>query len=101
MLLPRLVDGEGAEALMESLSTPQRDVLLRKLGRYGSVFFGARNGKYELDLADPLHRECARRLASRSSAERRWCLQQLPDELPVPPEGAPFILDQPPVTKPT
>ena len=87
--------------MMEPLSTPQRDVLLRKLGRYGSVFFGARNGKYELDLSDPLHRECARRLASRSSAERRWCLEHLPEELPVPPEGAPFILDQPPITKPT
>ena len=32
ILLPRLVDGEGAEALMEPLSTPQQDVLLRKLG---------------------------------------------------------------------
>ena len=101
ILLPRLVDGEGAEALLEPLSTPQQSVLLRKLGRYGSVFFGARNGKYELDLSDPLHRECARRLASRSSAERRWCLSNLPEELPAPPEGAPFILDQPPITKPT
>ena len=63
ILVPRLVDDEGAEALIEPLSTPQQDVLLRKLGRYGSVFFGARNGKYELDLSDPLERECARRLA--------------------------------------
>ena len=101
ILLPRLVDDEGAEALMEPLSTPQQSVLLRKLGRYGSVFFGARNGKYELDLSNPLQRERARRLASRSSAERRWCLEQIPEELPAPPEGAPFILDQPPITKPT
>ena len=85
----------------QPLSKPQQSVLLRKLGRYGSVFFGARNGKYELDLSDPLHQECSRRLASRSSAERRWCLEQMPEELPVPPEGAPFILDQPPITKPT
>ena len=48
ILLPRLVDDEGAQALMEPLSTPQQSVLLRKLGRYGSVFFGAQNGKYEL-----------------------------------------------------
>ena len=97
VLIPRLLDPEGAEALVEELSAPQCDVLLNTLGRYACVFFGALNGRYALDLADPLEREVARRLAAKSAYERRWCLAQTGDELPIPPEGAPFVLDQPPV----
>ena len=71
ILLPRLVDDEGAEALVEPLSTPQQSVLLRKLGRYGSVFFGARNGKYELDhqtRSTGNARGASRRVPRRSAA---------------------------------
>ncbi|KAH8098494.1 hypothetical protein JL720_1440 [Aureococcus anophagefferens] len=92
MLLPRVIDNNCVEALVDAnLSLKQRRELHRKLGNFLPPLFNSFNGHYVLDLAREKDRVCAMRLAAHSFKERLRrgaCRTSLGDSGP---EGAPFI----------
>ncbi|KAH8067720.1 hypothetical protein JL721_7274 [Aureococcus anophagefferens] len=93
MLLPRVIDNNCVEALVDAnLSLKQRRELHRKLGNFLPPLFNSFNGHYVLDLAREKDRVCAMRLAAHSFKERVFvrgaCRTSLGDSGP---EGAPFI----------
>ena len=91
-LLPRVIDTDRVEALVDhNLSIKQRRELHRMLGSFLPPLFNSFNGHYCLDLAHPVDRRCAWRLAAYSFVERCWCRAVAPSHHDAGPEGPPAL----------